>query len=702
MGAAAAREPLHRVMGYVDRPSAAPGESLALHVSCDDGERWTADLVRILASDLLPDGPEPREEPVASFPVSERPSREQRARVVSYAIVPGDRRLPSSRPFSAAVLACPTLPGDGAQGLVSRRTDAGAGWTLGLDEDGAATFRLRTEEAEGAVSTGTALLAWCWYVVAGAFDPAAGVIRVVQAPVGTLVANLYRRTGADPEPVAAERSVAAALAVDDETPLLLAAGSLRPHELVEPYDGKLERAIVCSSSLAAPELARLPFEAHHPEVAAAWDFAASIGPGGVAARAVADRGPHGLDAVRRQDPTRGVTGYCWDGTELDFRHAPEQYGAAHFHSDDLTDCGWESQLDVRLPADLPSGVYAVRLRAAGSEDRVPFVVRPPEGTSTAPILLVLSTNSYLAYANQAYDLESPRVQMITRRVPEVDCGRRFQAEHREFGASLYDAHPDLTGICYSSWRRPILTMRPSVKLATAPAWQFDADLQIVDWLDRTGRAVDVVCNRDVHDGGAQLLARYRVVLTGTHPEYPSGPMLDAYDGYVVGGRLVYMGGNGFYWVTAYDPEDPQVIEIRRHGGTEAWRTLPGEGLSFTGEPGGLWRSRGRARQKLTGIGFVAQGLDAAAGYRRNPGLDPRVAWVLDGVPEDAFGAFGTMGGRGRARSWTRSIPLLGHRPRRSSSPRRRDTPTDMLEARENYGMTLAAPGVRAIPASGPT
>ena len=69
-------------------------------------------------------------------------------------------------------------------------------------------------------------------------------------------------------------------------------------------------------------------------------------------------------------------------------------------------------------------------------------------------------------------------------------------------------------------------------------------------------------------------------------------------------------------------------------GTEAWRALPGEGhLSFTGEPGGLWRSRARAPQKLTGIGFVAQGYEAAAGYRRNADLDPRAAWVLEGVAE---------------------------------------------------------------------
>jgi N,N-dimethylformamidase len=685
-------EPVRGVMGYVDRPSAAPGERLALHVSCDDGERWTADLVRVLAPDLLPGGPEPREEPVAAVPAAERPALVQPTVTGSYVLVPGDQRLPSSGPCSVAVIACPALPGGRFQALVSRRTEAGAGWLLGIDATGAAAFRVGTEGGDEAVSTDVPLLPWCWYVVAGSLDPAAGVLRVVQAPVGTPAANRFRRTGAGLAPSTGETRAGPPLSVDGATPVLLAAGLLRPDRLAEPYEGKLERPVLTSTALAADELARLPLEPDRASVAAAWDLAPT-GSDGFTSRTVRDCGPHGLDGTCHQHPTRGVTGHNWDSTQLDFRHAPEQYAAAHFHSDDLTDCRWEPQLELRLPDGLPSGVYAVRLRAAASEDRVPFIVRPTAGAPVSPILLVLSTNSYLAYANQAYDLESPRFQMISRRVPQIDPGRRLQAEHRDLGASLYDIHPDATGVCYSSWRRPILTMRPSVRLANAPAWQFNADLQIVDWLDRTGRAFDVVCDRDVHDGGAELLARHRVVLTGTHPEYPTGRMLDALDEYVAGGgRLVYMGGNGFYWVTAYDPEDPQVIEIRRHGGTEAWRALPGEGhLSFTGEPGGLWRSRGRAPQKLTGIGFVAQGYEAAAGYRRNADLDPRAAWVLDGVTEEYFGHFGTMGG---AAGLELDIvdPALGTPPQTILLASSEGHSDDMLEARENYGMTLAAPG----------
>ena len=298
-----------------------------------------------------------------------------------------------------------------------------------------------------------------------------------------------------------------------------------------------------------------------------------------------------------------MTSHAWDGSQTDFRHAPAHYAALHFHRDDMTDCKWMPQARLDMPADLHSGVYALRLRSQDERgeqlDRVPFIVRPPRGRATAPLLLIMSTNSYLAYANDHVAVDSPRVQMMVRRVLQFDEFDLYRHHHRELGSSMYEAHPDGTGICYSSWRRPILTMRPQVETFNGRAWQFPADLQIVDWLDRTHRPVDIVTDLDVHREGADLLRRYSCVMTGSHPEYPSEQMLDAFGDYIDGGgRFVYLGGNGLYWVTAYDPEDDQVIEIRRWGGSEAWRARPGEyHLGFTGEPRrAVAQSRARAAE----------------------------------------------------------------------------------------------------------
>ena len=98
---------------------------------------------------------------------------------------------------------------------------------------------------------------------------------------------------------------------------------------------------------------------------------------------------------------------------------------------------------------------------------------------------------------------------------------------------------------------------------------------------------------------------------------------------------MYMGGNGFYWITALDPTG-RYIEVRREHGTEAWQGAPGETYhATTGEVGGLWHFRGRPPQMLVGVGFTAQGFDRNSPFRRMPGsFDPRAAFIFEGIDAD--------------------------------------------------------------------
>ncbi|MGX6449347.1 N,N-dimethylformamidase beta subunit family domain-containing protein, partial [Patulibacter sp. S7RM1-6] len=457
------------------------------------------------------------------------------------------------------------------------------------------------------------------------------------------------------------------------------------------YDGRLERPLVVGAPLAPDEAARLWEAPAHPALVGAWDLGAGAGRRGFRRPShVEDVGPHGRHGVCVNHPTRAVTGHAWTGEVSDFRFAPEHYGAIHFHRTDMTDCRWTPQATVTLPDDLASGVYAFVVTGEdGFEDRVPVIVRPPRDRATARALLVLSTNSYLAYANDHVGVDSPRTQVWNQMVPALDAFERFRDAHRELGLSLYETHPDGHGVVHSSWNRPILTMRATVYDGDGPVWQFTSDMQLVDWLDRTGREIDVVCDRDVHEGGVDLLSRYACVLTGTHPEYPSLEMLEAYEAYVgAGGRLMYLGGNGMYWVTGYDPEDPNVIEIRRWGGTQAWLAPAGEyHLSFTGRLGGVWRFGGRPPQKTFGVGFVAAGpTTASAGYRRRVARGAPGGWTLDGVEAEEFGAYGTMGGAAGIEV-DAVDPGLGTPDATivlASSVGHSD---DLLEARENFNMT---------------
>jgi N,N-dimethylformamidase len=181
-----------------------------------------------------------------------------------------------------------------------------------------------------------------------------------------------------------------------------------------------------------------------------------------------------------------------------------------------------------------------------------------------------------------------------------------------------------------------------------------------------GHEVDVVTDEDLHAEGLALLAPYKVVLTPSHPEYQSRETLDALSAYVArGGRLMYLGGNGFYWRVAVHPDVPGAVEIRRgEGGIRAWAAEPGEYYhAFDGSYGGLWRRNGRPPQQLVGVGFTSQAPFEGNWYRRAPGAaDPRAAWILEGVGGDIIGDFGLSGGGAAGFELDRADHRLGTPP----------------------------------------
>jgi N,N-dimethylformamidase len=157
-----------------------------------------------------------------------------------------------------------------------------------------------------------------------------------------------------------------------------------------------------------------------------------------------------------------------------------------------------------------------------------------------------------------------------------------------------------------------------------------------------------------------------VVLTGTHPEYVSAGMLDALEAFLAGGgRLMYLGGNGFYWVISFDRERPHILEVRKQGGTRAWDAGPGEHHhSTTGELGGIWQRRGRPPQKLVGVGFSAQGFDQSSYFERLPdSYLSETAFIFDGVALGSrFGDHGLVGGGAAGLELDRYDQKLGSPP----------------------------------------
>jgi N,N-dimethylformamidase len=341
-----------------------------------------------------------------------------------------------------------------------------------------------------------------------------------------------------------------------------------------------------------------------------------------------------------------VTGHNWTGLEDSFVAAPDEYGAIYFHSDEMIDSGWEYNLSFELPKDLKSGVYAVRLEAGGRADLYPLFVRArSEG---ADVLFIAPTNTYLAYANDHFAASDMSAIMGHERVISND--EAFINAHPEFGASCYDRHKDGSPVRYSSRRRPLLNTRPHYpNWLTGSYRHFPVDLFFLGWLERLPHSFHVVTDEDVHARGSELLSKYKVVVTGSHPEYWTNAALTALEDCALrGGRILYLGGNGFYWITSIDPDRPWIVEVRRcNSGVRAWDAPAGErNHVHTGEPGGLWRYRGRGPNTLVGVGFATEGFSKGKGYKRAPeSYEPRFKAFFDGVSEDVIGEEGyVLGG----------------------------------------------------------
>jgi N,N-dimethylformamidase len=225
-------------------------------------------------------------------------------------------------------------------------------------------------------------------------------------------------------------------------------------------------------------------------------------------------------------------------------------------------------------------------------------------------------------------------------------------DHPELGGSLYDTHADGSGVAYSSRLRPILNFTAQYHSWLgghgSAVYQYNADTHLFDWLEHHGVCYDVITDEDLHYEGFELIKAYSVIMTGTHPEYHSTNMWDAMKAWIDrGGRLMYMGGNGWYWRVAFHDELPGVIELRRaEDGIRPWIAEPGEYFhSFNGEYGGLWRRIGRAPNVIAGTGFIAQGFDISSYYRRAPdAANPRASFIFRGVPDEIIGDFGLVGG----------------------------------------------------------
>ena len=610
------------LIGYLDRFSARPSERIAVKVSSQLDRPYRADFVQIIHADANPAGPGIKFEDVPAAFAGTYPSRFQPVHLGSCGVVTPINPVALPDPCTIVVRVQPWLLDGRPQTVLAIE----GGLALSVAAEG-----VRLDLGDDPIQVAAPMLNGRWYELRVIAD--GGRVRLRQTA-------LQHSWGIRDSGEAEGTGVFGALA----KLTFGAASTAQPRQHENPYcaffNGRLEDPAIFAGVHDRAE----PIEPDEAECLAWWDFSAEI-----STDRIIDRGRRGLHGHVRNLPTRAVRGSRWTGEETNWRHMPRHYAAIHFHQDDLYDCSWETDFVFDIPDGMASGVYGIRLHCNDIEDIVPLYVLPRPGPATASIVFLAPTFTYQIYGNH-------------QRGNVDDAFRARQAawraypwntdQHPEYGASTYNKHPDGSGICLSSLRRPLLTMRAGYITffdnRGSGVRHFPADTHLVDWLTVKGFAFDVITDHDLDREGVALLKPYRAVVTGSHPEYHTPGTLDALQDYVDGGgRLAYLGGNGFYWRIATSLAIPDVLEIRRaEGGIRTWAAEPGEYFhALDGGYGGLWRRNGRPPQMLCGVGFSAQGLFEGSYYRRMPdATDPRAAWIFDGIADEIIGDFGLSGG----------------------------------------------------------
>jgi N,N-dimethylformamidase len=658
------------ITGYTDKISAKPGETVNFFVTVDNAKEAQVDLVRLIHGDEHPEGPGFIEEVVES-PLSGTHAVKRQFVDLGNAVRVDDPAglLDGDGSITISAFVYPSTPEKGRQVILGKFSlDQNAGYALGIDDTGRLAFWTADGKDTDEVVSQIPLAHHTWYLVSASFDRKAKTVTLHhEAHINAYNSRLGIVAPQDHTSTVSQKI--RVMPTAPSTPFLWAAASnsakLRGYYKDFLFNGKIDRSFVWGRPLDLSEVkSLLDGSVSTRDLIAHWDTTVGYGEDGIG-DVVTDVSGNNLDGMGIQRPVRAMTGYNWSGRHDDWRVSPGEYGGIAFHDDAVVNCDWESSFSVVLPHGIKSGAYAARVRVGDVEDHVPFFVRPTKPTAKA--LYLFPTNAYLAYANEMIVHHIPTAQAILSHPAVLTDKEADYYQDPKYGRSTYDHHSDGEGVCYTSWHRPILNMRPKWRAsAIGTVWQFPRDLSLLAWLENRGFDYDVATDADLHAEGSDLLSQYSVVLTGSHPEYWSERGLDSMDNFIAGGgRLMYMGGNGFYWVVSYREDQPGIMEVRKgEAGMRAWQAQPGEYYHATSpERGGLWRLRGRAPQKLTGVGFTTQGFDECHPYTRMPdSYHKSVSWIFDGVDGEIIGDFGLCLGGAAGLETERYDLLLGTPP----------------------------------------
>ncbi len=628
--------------GYLNKMYGRPGDSFEMYISTSE-HCFDAELIRLIHADTNPNGPGWKEESLSvqgaaiseelqGLPRENVPGKTQDYPFGSCAFV-DDFIVGEKFTFQAWIQ--PTfMGGEKTQGIFGLH-GANQHLSLNLQNDGKLCLNLQLDDTSNDIVSTQPMSGNRWHLVVVSVDLTERRLQMAVKPMPLLGCEIVMQS---------ENISNQAAGLDTSLRMVLGAEDTeafnKSRRAVNAFNGKIDSPKFLNRLLTLNEMSMLGddnYVADDSSLLAYWDMVAQSD-----SNILPDTSANKFHATTLNRPTRLLAGHNFSGKSTRPFDAPEEFNVVHFHDDDLTDSAWLPSFTFTLPSDLKSGIYAVKLTSEKLTRYITLTVRPSAKATKAKVAVLVPTVSYMVYANTQMSpdvLPPAMVPLVNMDNTMLDGGYTATCGLK----SPYDCHTDGSGVNIASALRPQLTSTDPCSRSTFndSPHQLGSDLYLIDWLEEKGFDYDVISDHDLHFEGVAALEDYRCIITGTHSEYWTSDMLDGLEAYKdQGGRVMYLSGNGLYWVTALN-DDGSLAEIRRDQGTRSWSAEIGSAyISVSGEKGGLWLHRGRPPQRAVGVGFSAQGMGPGRPYERT--IFSRVdkyAFIFEGIEEEFIGDF---------------------------------------------------------------
>lgn len=287
---------------------------------------------------------------------------------------------------------------------------------------------------------------------------------------------------------------------------------------------------------------------------------------------------------------------------------PKRGHGLRLASDELYNARWRVNHRFRIPADAKSGVYAGRFdfEIDGKPKRyfTTFLVRRPESRPKAPLAVLMSTNTWLAYNSAPFPVNhaDELTVMGTGGMPTTHPDAATYSGYRDHrhGQPTYKIGMKL----------PWPAAGPN-KTYVIPGYShlMRGERFLLLWLDQHGYEYDVITDRDL-DRNPELLSGYQAVVINGHSEYWSARAYDGLDSYLKnGGDALVLSGNTMFWRVSFDETD-EVMEVRKYGTGIGGRKLAQVGELYHSHDfrrGSLMRFCGYPAWKVVGLTCIGWG-----------------------------------------------------------------------------------------------